>query len=30
MLNYIKFYGDGFGCDVISVDSPKIEGMEGN
>ena len=25
-----KFYGDGFGRDVISADSSKIEGIEGN
>ena len=30
MLNYIEFYGDGFGRDVISADSPEIEGIEGN
>ena len=30
MLNYIEFYGDGFGRDVTSAGSPKIEGIEGN
>ena len=30
MLNYIELYGDGFGRDVISADSPKIEGIERN
>ena len=30
MLNYIEFYDDGFGRDVISADSPKIKGIEGN
>ncbi len=30
MVNSIEFYGDGFGRDVISADSPKIEGIEGN
>ena len=30
MLSYIKFYADGFGRDVISADSPKIKGIEGN
>ena len=30
MLNDIEFYGDGLGRDIISADSPKIEGIEGN
>ena len=30
MLSCIKFYGDGVGSDVISVDLPKIEGIGGN
>ena len=30
LFNYIQFYGDGFGRDVIAADSPKIEGIEGN
>ena len=30
MLNYIEFYGASFGRDVISADSSKIEGIEGN
>ena len=30
MLSYIKFYTDGFGHDVTSADSPKIEGIEEN
>ncbi len=30
MLNYIEFFGNGFGRDVISADSPEIEGIEGN
>ena len=30
MLNYIEFYGDALGRDVVSADSPKIEGIEGN
>ena len=30
MLRYIKFDADGFGRDVISVDSPKTEGIEGH
>ena len=29
MLNDIEFYGNGFGRDVISADSPKVEGIEG-
>jgi len=29
MLNYIEFYGDGFGRDVISAGWSKIEGIEG-
>ena len=30
MLNSIEFYGDGFGRDVISADSPKIKRIEGD
>ena len=30
ILSYIKFYTDGFGHDVTSADSPKIEGIEEN
>ena len=30
MRNYVELYGGGFGRDVISADSPKIEGIEGN
>ena len=30
MLNYIEFYGDGLGRDVISADSPNIQVIEGN
>ena len=30
MPSCIEFYGDAFGRDVISADSPKIEGIEGN
>ena len=30
MLSYVKFYANGFGRNVISVDSPKIEGIEVN
>ena len=28
MLNYIEFYGDGFGRDAIPADSPKIVRIE--
>ena len=30
MLSYVKFYANGFGRNVISADSPKIEGIEVN
>ena len=30
MHHYIELYGEGLSRDVISADSPKIEGIEGN